>query len=587
MWGLWGWLAPALSRAEPVSGSHGRHGYALLVGSNAGGPGQADLRYAETDTERVADVLTALGGYEKEHVERLLHPNAAQLRAALERMRAQVKGLSQQGVQSRFFFYYSGHARADALNLGPEQVPLSELRERIESLPATLSIVVLDACQSGAFSRPKGAQQAADFSFNSVERLNAAGIAVVASSNERELSQESELLRSSYFTHHWLVGLRGAGDHNSDGRVTLSEAYQYAYNHTLANTSESAVGEQHATLETNLRGQDDVALTHPALASSRLRVPAAFEGRVLVQALPSWSVLAELDKVSGESVTLALPPGRYAATVRRGDRASRCSLVLQDGAELLLQPEQCAAIEARAAQAKGDDGRPLTREEIRAYRMAEQIAQQRISDTQDEHVVMEIGFGFGGDRNDTAYMRRIEDFGFQGNTGTPLKASVGVGYRFLPHLVLGLNYYNLAAHSAFRENGVDDQEIAWNGHALNAYLQGDLSVGRRRMINVFARLGVGMSWAWTTFDAVRKDSFFPDQSPALEATGSGTEKVEQNFLRPAGFLGFGVQVMPGRYLGFQAELRYVLAQAIENSFGEPHDLGGTNFIFSVRARTWE
>jgi hypothetical protein len=558
-----------------------------LVGSNAGGPGQADLRYAETDTERVADVLTALGGYEKEHVERLLHPNAAQLRAALERMRAQVKGLSQQGVQSRFFFYYSGHARADALNLGPEQVPLSELRERIESLPATLSIVVLDACQSGAFSRPKGAQQAADFSFNSVERLNAAGIAVVASSNERELSQESELLRSSYFTHHWLVGLRGAGDHNSDGRVTLSEAYQYAYNHTLANTSESAVGEQHATLETNLRGQDDVALTHPALASSRLRVPAAFEGRVLVQALPSWSVLAELDKVSGESVTLALPPGRYAATVRRGDRASRCSLVLQDGAELLLQPEQCAAIEARAAQAKGDDGRPLTREEIRAYRMAEQIAQQRISDTQDEHVVMEIGFGFGGDRNDTAYMRRIEDFGFQGNTGTPLKASVGVGYRFLPHLVLGLNYYNLAAHSAFRENGVDDQEIAWNGHALNAYLQGDLSVGRRRMINVFARLGVGMSWAWTTFDAVRKDSFFPDQSPALEATGSGTEKVEQNFLRPAGFLGFGVQVMPGRYLGFQAELRYVLAQAIENSFGEPHDLGGTNFIFSVRARTWE
>ena len=299
------------------------------MGSNAGGPGQADLRYAEADTERVADVLTALGGYQQEHVERLLHPTAAQLRAALERMRGEVESLSRQGVQSRFFFYYSGHARADALNLGREQVPLSELRERIESLPATLSIVVLDACQSGAFSRPKGAQQAADFSFNSVERLNAEGIAVVASSNERELSQESELLRSSYFTHHWLVALRGGGDHNGDGRVTLSEAYQYAYNHTLANTAESAVGEQHATLETNLRGQDDVALTQPALASSRLRVPAAFEGRVLVQALPSWSVLAELDKVSGQAVTLALPPGRYSATVRRGDRASRCSLVLQ------------------------------------------------------------------------------------------------------------------------------------------------------------------------------------------------------------------------------------------------------------------
>ena len=586
-WGFWAWLAPGASFAEPVSGSHGKHGYALLVGSNAGGPGQADLRYAEADTERVADVLTALGGYEKEHVERLLHPDAAQLKAALDRMRAKVERLSREGVESRFFFYYSGHARADALNLGREQLPLSELRERIESLPATLSIVVLDACQSGAFSRPKGAQQAADFSFNSVERLNAAGIAVVASSNERELSQESELLRSSYFTHHWLVALRGGGDHNGDGRVTLSEAYQYAYNHTLANTAESAVGEQHATLETNLRGQDDVPLTQPALASSRLRVPSAFEGRVLVQSLPSWSVLAELDKVSGQPVSLALPPGRYAATMRRGDRASRCSLVLEDGAELLLQPEQCAAIEAREAQAKGSN-RPLTREEIRAQRLAEQIEQQRISDTQDEHLVLEIGFGFGLEHNDSAYFRRLEDFGFAEGGGSPqLRASVGVGYRLLPFLVVGLNYYNLENSSALRENGIKTQEIAWAGHALNAYVQGDLHFGRRRLLNLFTRVGVGMSWAWTSFDAVPRDSFFPEQSPALEATGTGTVKVEQDFFRPAGFLGLGLQIMPGRYLGFQAELRHMFAEAIENNFGEHHNMGGFSLIFGVRARTWE
>jgi hypothetical protein len=157
----------------------------------------------------------------------------------------------------------------------------------------------------------------------------------------------------------------------------------------------------------------------------------------------------------------------------------------------------------------------------------------------------------------------------------------------LPHLVLGLNYYNLEDNSAIRENGQDDQTISWTGHALNAYVQGDFSVGRRRMLNLFGRLGVGMGWAWTTFDAVPKDAFFPDQSPALEATGGRTEKVEQNFLRPTGFVGFGVQVMPGRYLGFQAELRYVLADAIENDFGEQHNLGGVNFIFSVRARTWE
>ena len=169
----------------------------------------------------------------------------------------------------------ANHARADALNLGSQELPLSELRDRLLRLPATLSIVVLDACQSGAFSRVKGAGPAADFSFNSVEQLNTQGVAVIASSSAKELSQESERLRSSFFTHHWLVGLRGAADRDGDGRVTLSEAYQYAYNHTLATTAQTKVGEQHATLETNFKGKDDVPLTHPAAATARLRMPSA------------------------------------------------------------------------------------------------------------------------------------------------------------------------------------------------------------------------------------------------------------------------------------------------------------------------
>jgi len=96
------------------------------------------------------------------------------------------------------------------MNLGERELSLSDLRERLLSLPTTLTIVVLDACQSGAFSRTKGAEPAADFSFNSVSRLNTSGVAVMASSSASELSQESDSLRASYFTHHLLVALRGA-----------------------------------------------------------------------------------------------------------------------------------------------------------------------------------------------------------------------------------------------------------------------------------------------------------------------------------------------------------------------------------------
>src|SRR5262245_1818743 len=60
--------------------------YALLIGSNDGGPGQAPLRYAEEDARRMGDVLTTLGGYDEARVDRLLHPTPAQVDAALVRL---------------------------------------------------------------------------------------------------------------------------------------------------------------------------------------------------------------------------------------------------------------------------------------------------------------------------------------------------------------------------------------------------------------------------------------------------------------------------------------------------------------------
>ena len=561
------------------------------MGSNQGGPGQADLRYAEDDTGHVADVLTSLGGYRAEHVQRLLHPTAQELLAAIERVRERVEPLSKRGIQSRFFFYYSGHARADALNLADEPVPLPELRARIEQLPATLSIVVLDACQSGAFSRStrsKGASSAGDFSFNSVNRLNTAGIAVIASSNERELSQESDLLRSSYFTHHWLVGLRGAGDHNRDGRVTLSEAYQYAYNHTLATTSQTAVGEQHATLETNLRGQDEVSLTQPSAASARLRVPARMAGRVLVQSLPSWSVLAELDKVPGDPVVLALPPGEYAATLREGDTAARCVLRLRDGVEVLLNKDQCTLLERQVSEAKGE---PLSRAERRAQRLEERRIQRAIEDAADvgksEHFSLNLALGFGFVAERDAYTSRLREFGYlQSNDDFGVRVAVDAGYRLLPHLVLGIGYVNLAPDRYLRWEAVT-QHVSWAGHALTAFMQGDVAFGRRRLLNVFAKLGVGASWAWTHFDALQVVPDFPNAAVSLENTTARTHSVRQDFVRPCGFVSTGVQVTPSRYFGASFELRYVLAPAIRNRFAEYHSLGGIDVLFGVRMRTWE
>ncbi|HSS38872.1 MAG TPA: caspase family protein, partial [Polyangia bacterium] len=227
---------PAWAQATPTATVPPAASFALIVGSNAPGPGQQELRYAEQDAAAMTAVLREVGGYPAANVVTVLRPDRTRLLTAIAALREQVQRHTGRGEQAQLLFYYSGHARADAITLGREEVPLGELRQQILGLPSTLTIVVIDACQSGAFSRIKGAEATTDFSYNSVARLGTAGLAVMASSSATELSQESDQLESSYFTHHLLLALRGAGDANQDGRVSLDEAYRYTYNRTLAGT---------------------------------------------------------------------------------------------------------------------------------------------------------------------------------------------------------------------------------------------------------------------------------------------------------------------------------------------------------------
>ena len=308
--------------------------YAIVVGSNAGGPGQAELRYAEDDARKVAQVLTELGGYSPAQVDVVVHPTPDQLRARLAELESHVAADVAAGRQARVFFYYSGHARAQAIDLGNGDLPLTELRERLFKLPATLTVVVLDACQSGAFSRIKGAVPAADFSFSSRQHLDAAGIAVLASSSGSELSQESEQLHGSYFTHNLLVGLRGAGDANNDGQVTIDEAYRYAYNQTLLETAETAVGGQHVTFEADLKGHGEVPLSFPRAASAAVVLPPAMQGKALVSDHRQRAVVAEIYKAKGSPVRIALAPGEYDVLVRDGDTLAHCDVVAPGTVEL-------------------------------------------------------------------------------------------------------------------------------------------------------------------------------------------------------------------------------------------------------------
>lgn len=116
---------PGVARAQEAA-SYSAHSevkaYAIIVGNNAGGAGQEDLQYAEADAKRMSSVLRELGGYQFQETQLLLTPSPLELWDAFETVQGQLAADHERGMDSVLFFYYSGHARASALDLGASQV---------------------------------------------------------------------------------------------------------------------------------------------------------------------------------------------------------------------------------------------------------------------------------------------------------------------------------------------------------------------------------------------------------------------------------------------------------------------------------
>jgi uncharacterized caspase-like protein len=550
-------------RAEPAVAPNPR-AYALVIGSNPGGTGQETLRYAERDARRVRQLLTEIGAHAAGNVKLLERPSPAEVEAALDGIREQVQADHARGQDATFFFYYSGHARANALNLGDGVIALTDLRARLTALQTALTIVVLDACQSGVFERVKGAAATADFSFNSVASLNTRGLAVMASSSSTELSQESERLTSSYFTHYLVLGLRGAGDSNEDGRVSLDEAYRYAYAETLAATARTRVGGQHVTLETELTGRGDVPVTYPASESSQLVLPGAFEGQLLLQTRRHHAVVAEVSKVKGSPLRLALPSGAYDGVVRQSGRAWSCALELADDHVTTLELGACAELSPDEAQAKGDGRVP-------AFVWPTAPVEREL---------WSIEFALGGSqRLDDTYVKRLGLFGYE-----PVKG----GYIFPeinPRWMLGAArrlWGPLFLMARFRE--FDSQEFAKNYSDSKAFHQRNfgwtsyaLSVGARasweplEYASLYGQLELGPALAQTSLEDRTSNPTVDEKRPYWGFFGEAT---------------VGGQIDMWKYGGLFAELAYAFAPVAENLLGDTHDSGGIRYLIGFRGRIW-
>lgn len=303
--------------------------HAVVVGANVGGSGLEPLRYAETDAQRFGDILVELGGFDPVYVTVLYAPSQAELQATLKAHGETAASFD----DDLFLFYYSGHADARGLRLGNETVGFEALREQIQAMESEVKLGVLDACRSGTITRLKGAALSQPFLYN--DRLAAEGEAWITAASADEEAQESDVLRGSFFTHYLVSGMRGAAD-KDDGSVSLHEAYNYAYDRVVDHTGGTDAGVQHPNFDYRIKGQGDIALTTVELGRANATLPAELEGQITVLRLPDRTPVAEIAKVAGVPVTLALAPGHYKLRTVVGKRMLESEVMLADGARVTV-----------------------------------------------------------------------------------------------------------------------------------------------------------------------------------------------------------------------------------------------------------
>lgn len=288
----------------------------IFVGSNAPGPNREGLKHAEADAERVRDAFVELGGVSAASAHVLRSPDAAQVLAMLEHLPRGPELL---------VLYYSGHADEQGLLLGQTRLDFRELNEAVDVMRPELGLQIVDACRSGAQTRRKGVRLGRRIQVHG--ETGAEGRVHISSSAAWEDALESDRLGGSFFTLHWVTGLRGSADADGDGEVGLEEAYRYAYARTVESTLASGAGVQHPSFRYDLAGQGALTLTWP----ERARGAMVFDdGVYAVTRVQGGRLVAEVHTAG----RLAVAPGTYRIVRREREALATGNVRIGAGEEV-------------------------------------------------------------------------------------------------------------------------------------------------------------------------------------------------------------------------------------------------------------
>ena len=214
--------------------------YALVIGNtDYADPGLAQLTAPGKDAEDFARVLKDKSLCEFDDVRVLLNQVSSSIIEAIDEF------FDQKKPDDLLVLYFSGHGVRDELGalylavkntirsrLRSTAIKSDYIREVMDQSRSRRQVLVLDCCNSGAFQQ--GTKAATGVSVGTATAFEGGyGRIILTASDSTQFAWEGDKVigetDNSLFTHFLVEGLEGEADIDGDGRITVDELYDYAY----------------------------------------------------------------------------------------------------------------------------------------------------------------------------------------------------------------------------------------------------------------------------------------------------------------------------------------------------------------------
>lgn len=490
-------LQPGLALGE----EHALKRHALLISSNDGGAGRTRLRYATRDSETLSRVLGELGGIEPEDTIAVANASPESLIEGFAEIQRRIVRHSADTKRQEVIFYYSGHSDEEGLLLGGKPFSYAKLRKMVSDLPVDVRLMIIDSCASGQLTLSKGGKRRPSFLLDS--SVKAKGQAVITSASADEAAQESARIEGSFFTHYLVSGLRGAADSNGDRRVTLSEAYQYAYTSTLARTETTRGGPQHPSYDFQLAGTGDLILTDLRVSAAALVFPKQSVGRYFIRD-PQGTLVAEIAKQPGQPVHLGLEPGAYTIIRGQGTTYGEAKIDLAQKQELNVDGVTFVAMDGEPAVARGTESPKPYKDKRWSFQLIPDFDEDAVTKT-EQHAFM---FGLLGGRSGRLDGGSLSLLGHIVEEGGVSGVQATFGVNFNKGALSGAQIGFLGNYTAGHVGGAQIGMMNWAGTDVAGAQIGMISVsagsvrgGQIGLLNYAngtvdgGQVGYGLNWA--------------------------------------------------------------------------------------------